>query len=142
MICLAALTANIALLFGQNVTKTGTTAAKFLSIGIGPQAIAMGGAYTAVAHDVSALYWNPAGIAAIDQMQAMFSYASLYEGIHMNYLGLIIPSGETGDFGISVTALNYGAIGVTTEASPDGTGETYAPASYAFGLSYARNITQ
>lgn len=34
-------------------------------IGFGSRAMAMGGAYTAVANDYSAIYWNPAGLASI-----------------------------------------------------------------------------
>ncbi|HEY6951430.1 MAG TPA: PorV/PorQ family protein [Bacteroidota bacterium] len=125
----------------QNVTKTGTTAAKFLSIGVGPRAIAMGGAFSAIANDASAIYWNPAGAASAEQFQSMFSYTGLYAGINLNYLGIVIPSGGMGNFALSVTAINYGDIAVTTENQPEGTGETFAPASYAFGLSYARKIT-
>ena len=33
--------------------------------GFGARAMAMGGAYTAVANDFSAIYWNPAGLASI-----------------------------------------------------------------------------
>ena len=33
--------------------------------GFGARALAMGGAYTAVANDFSAIYWNPAGLASI-----------------------------------------------------------------------------
>jgi hypothetical protein len=141
VIVIACTSAMVSHSFAQNVTKTGTTAAKFLSIGVGPRAIAMGGAYTAIAQDVSAIYWNPAGISSLEQMQAMFSYTSLYEGIHLSYFGLVIPSGTIGNFGLSVTAINYGQIGVTTESLPDGTGETYTPASYDFGVSFARNVT-
>ena len=46
--------------FSQTVSKTGTTAAQFLKIGIGARALAMGGAYSAVSDDATALYWNPA----------------------------------------------------------------------------------
>jgi len=42
--------------------------------GIGARAIAMGGAYTAVADDVSACYYNPAGLAQIHGHQARFEY--------------------------------------------------------------------
>ncbi|MCB0750171.1 MAG: hypothetical protein KDC52_01720, partial [Ignavibacteriae bacterium] len=44
------------IIFAQaGVSKTGTTAAKFLSIGVGPRANAMGGAYSAVADDASSM---------------------------------------------------------------------------------------
>ena len=126
----------------QNITKTGTTAAKFLSLGIGPRANAMGGAYTAVANDPYALYWNPSGIASMDQFEALFTFTNLFAGINLDYFGLIIPSGDAGNFALNVTAVNYGSIGVTTETQPDGTGESFTPASYEFGITYARNITQ
>jgi len=126
------------------VTKTGTTAAKFLSIGIGPRANAMGGAFTSIANDASSLYWNPAGAASLNKFEAMFSYTSLYKdlGINLNYVALVLPAGEIGNFGVSVTALNYGEMDVTTELYPEGTGEKFSASSYAFGLSYARNITE
>jgi len=128
--------------YAQSITKTGTTAAKFLSLGVGARANAMVGAYTAVANDASSIYWNPAGIAASDEFQALFTYTNLFAGINLDYFGLIIPSGDIGNFAINVTAVNYGQIGVTTEEQPEGTGETFTPASYEFGFSYARNITQ
>jgi len=42
--------------------------------GLGARAIAMGGAYTAVSDDVSACYYNPAGLAQIHGNQARFEY--------------------------------------------------------------------
>ncbi len=50
----------ISISFG--VDKTGTTAAKFLSIDIGARAVGMGGAFTSIANDATAMYWNPAGL--------------------------------------------------------------------------------
>lgn len=128
--------------FAQKVTKTGTTAAKFLSIGIGPRAISMGGAFCSVSNDASTIYWNPAGIAYSDQFQGFFSNTSLFAGIGLNYFGLIVPGGDIGNFAASVTAVNYGSIPVTTETQPEGTGESFSPLSLAVGLSYARFITE
>src|ERR1039457_2987325 len=91
--------------FAQKVTKTGTTAAKFLSIGIGPRAISMGGAFTSVANDASAIYWNPAGVAYSDQFQGFFSNTALFAGISLNYVGLVLPAGDIGSFAASVTAV-------------------------------------
>lgn len=129
-------------LFPQKVTKTGTTAAKFLSIDVGPRATSMGGAFTSLSNDASAIYWNPAGIAYSDQFQGFFSNTALFAGISLNYFGLILPAGDIGNFAASVTAVNYGTMQVTTENQPEGTGESFSPGSYAFGLSYARFITE
>jgi Type IX secretion system protein PorV len=126
----------------QKVTKTGTTAAKFLSIGVGPRANAMGGAFTSIANDASAIYWNPAGIALSNQYQAFFTYTNLYADLKLDYFGIVLPAGDLGNFAASVTALNYGDIQVTTEDQPEGTGETFSPGSYEFGFSYAKSITE
>ena len=128
----------------SQVTKTGTTAAKFLRIGVGPRANAMGGAFSSVAGDASALYWNPAGIALLSENQALFSYTTLYKDldINLNYLAAVFPAGSAGNFGLSVIALDYGNMNVTTENYPEGTGEKFSAASYAFALSYARSITE
>ena len=128
----------------SQVTKTGTTAAKFLSVGIGPRANAMGGAFTSVVNDASALYWNPAGVADLTKYEAMFTYTSLFKDldINLNYFAFVFPTEDWGNFGVSVTALDYGDMDVTTEYYPEGTGEKFSAASYAFGLSYARNITE
>ncbi len=119
------------------VTKTGTTAAKFLSVGIGPRANAMGGAFSSVVNDASALYWNPAGTADLKQNEAMFTYTSLFKDF-----AFVIPTEDIGSFGLSVTALDYGEMDLTTEYYPEGTGEKFSASSYAFGLSYAKNITE
>jgi hypothetical protein len=128
----------------SQVTKTGTTAAKFLSVGIGPRANAMGGAFSSVVNDASALYWNPAGAADITQNEAMFTYTSLFKDldINLNYFAVVIPAEDIGSFGLSVTALDYGEMDLTTEYYPEGTGEKFSASSYAFGLSYAKNITE
>lgn len=128
----------------NQITKTGTTAAKFLSIGIGPRANAMGGAFTSIVNDASALYWNPAGAASLDQYEAMFTHTSLFKDldISLNYAAIVVPTEGWGNFGVSVTSLDYGMMDVTTEYYPEGTGEKFSASSYAFALSYARNVTE
>ena len=49
----------------------GTTAANFLKIGIGARGVAMEGAFTTLANDGTALYWNPAGLAQIDETEIL-----------------------------------------------------------------------
>ena len=128
--------------FAQQVTKTGTTAAKFLNIGIGPRANAMGGAFSSIANDATAMYWNPAGIANLNEFQTVFTYTKMFADINVNFIGIVIPAGSLGNVGISVTALNIADMEVTTEYFPEGTGEKFSAGSYAFALSYGKFITE
>ena len=130
------------LIRAQEVTKTGTTAAKFLSIGIGPRANGMGDAFTSISNDASGMYWNPAGISDINQFQAIFTYTKMFADINVDYIGVVIPMGGIGNFGLSVTYLNIGNMAVTTELNPEGNGETFSAGSYAFALTAARSITE
>lgn len=41
---------------------------EFLRYGIGARALGMGGAYTALSDDATAVYWNPAGLGQLDQL--------------------------------------------------------------------------
>lgn len=125
--------------FGQ-ISKTGTTAAKFLSIPIGARAIAMGGAFVGIADDATSMYWNPAGTARLRQREAVVSHAQWIADIDFNYGGLTIPLGD-GTLGFNLTSLSMGEMERTTESQPEGTGETFSAGSFAIGVSYARNLT-
>ncbi|MCK7521824.1 MAG: hypothetical protein MZV64_31170 [Ignavibacteriales bacterium] len=62
ILCIASI--SFALIFAISInaqtTKTGTTATQVLKFNVGPRAIGMGGAFTAVSDDITAMYWNPA----------------------------------------------------------------------------------
>lgn len=45
-----------------SVAQSGGDSGAFLRLGIGTRALSMGGAFTAVADDGAAVYWNPAGL--------------------------------------------------------------------------------
>jgi hypothetical protein len=132
---------NSTLLAQGGVTKVGTSAAKFLSIDVGPQATAMGSAYVSVANDISAMYWNPAGVALMNNFEAGFSSSKWIADISFNYAGAVLPIGGFGTIGLNATFLTMDQIERTTTESPDGTGEFVDAGSYAFGLVYARNLT-
>ena len=87
----------------------GTTAADILNIGVGARAIGMGEAYTAQADDVSSLYWNPAGLALMQERQASFMFDSGYEGMSYQNASVGIPL-ENGAVGGSLSYLSYGNI--------------------------------
>ncbi|MCB9248885.1 MAG: PorV/PorQ family protein [Ignavibacteriales bacterium] len=122
-------------------SKTGSSAAPFLNVAIGARPIAMGGAFSATANDVSALYWNPAGVSRIAGSEAMFSYSTWFADINYNWSGAAINLGGMGTVGLSVTYLDYGSMEVTTLAEQDGTGQMFDANDIALGLTYAYNLT-
>jgi hypothetical protein len=130
------------LLYGQDVTKVGTTAAKFLAMPIGPRATGLGGAFVSIADDPTAMYWNAAGIAKLSQNELVFDHTAWFADIGLDYFGIVLPMGVYGSVGANITRVNFGDMDVTTEDNPDGTGETFNASSYSFGISYARNLTE
>jgi hypothetical protein len=126
----------------KGVQKVGTTAASYLAIDVGPRGTAMGSAFVSVANDVTAMYWNPAGIARMDTYDFMFSNTKWIADLSFNYAGGVIPLGDFGNVGLSATFLTMDPIERTTELSPDGTGEFVDAGSYAFGLTYARALSE
>jgi hypothetical protein len=53
----------------------------FLEIPAGARASAMGGAFTSVAEDVEAIFWNPAGLAGVKGLQVAGSHYELINGL-------------------------------------------------------------
>lgn len=127
-------------------TRVGTRAAQFLQVGVGARSQALGGAASAAALGVTALYWNTAAIAEADGFSAGYSAADLYDGsgITHDFLGVLLPT-RFGTIGASVIQLGSGQMTRTTEAFPFGgdpaVGATFEWVSLAVGLHYANRIT-
>jgi len=98
----------------------GTTAANFLKIGIEARATAMGGAYTALADDGSALYWNPAGLVQIENTEILAMYNMHFQEINQGYFSLTFPFlGRT--LGLGANYVDMGKIeGRDEEGNPTG----------------------
>jgi hypothetical protein len=126
----------------QSVTKVGTTAASFLGIDIGPRATAMGGAYVSLANDATSMYWNPAGIARVNNFEATFCNTKWIADLGFNYTGAVLTLGNLGTLGLNATFLSMNQMERTTEFQPEGTGEFFDAGSFAVGLSYARFLTE
>ena len=120
---------------------SGTTAAQFLKIEVGAKSIGMGGAFVSLANDASALYWNPAGIARLQNSDAMFSHTFWLAGTNHDFAGVILKLSDQQAIGISYTSLTVGDMAVRTEMFPDGTGEYFNAADFSIGVSYGMNLT-
>lgn len=127
--------------FGQDVSKTGTTAAKFLSIGAGSRPVSMGGAFVAIADDASAMHWNVAGLAQLRRTELLVNYTEWLVDIRFTYTGVAVALGAGGTFGLDITAMTMDEMEVTDYGFEDGTGETFSAGSYAVGMAYSRQLT-
>ncbi|HUI31642.1 MAG TPA: PorV/PorQ family protein [Candidatus Acidoferrales bacterium] len=127
--------------FISNVSKRGTTAASFLEIGQGARAASMGGAFVAVDNDLSAFYWNPAGLAKMDGIDVIFDHTNWLASVAYNYLAASYNLGGMGTAGFSFIASDYGDMKVTTVDNPNGTGQLFTATDIAFSLGYAINLT-
>jgi len=71
--------------------SAGSTSATFLKIGVGARAVAMGGAYTAISGDPYALFWNPAGLAVVEDKTLVFTHNEYFAGLSQEYMGYNFP---------------------------------------------------
>jgi hypothetical protein len=116
--------------------RAGETAS-FLELPIGARAVALGGAGTALADDATAFYWNPAGLAALERRDALFSHAEISESTRLDYGGFAAPA-LGGVAGGAFTYLSHGSIsGRDAMGRPTG---SYGASDAALAGGYARKL--
>jgi len=104
MLCLT-----LALPAGAYASGAGTTAANFLKVAMGPRAVSMAGAFSALANDSGAVFVNPAGLAQFDEREAALDFSTYLQDAKM---GNVSYAGKVGDkrFGFGATFLAVGGI--------------------------------
>src|SRR4030095_13730620 len=122
--------------------RAGTSSLQFLKIGVGGRATAMGESFVAVANDMSALFWNPAGLLQFKEYGVHFTHSEWLVGLKHEVAGGIYRFCESKVIGISVIALHTEAMQKTTEFQPMGTGEYFKFADLGIGLTFARKLTE
>src|SRR5688500_11194199 len=111
----------------QDNTGYGTTSAEFLLLGAGARGVALGGSFAAIATDVSALYYNPAGSALMTRPGAMVSTYEYVADTRYSWGGVAIPfAGGTRSFGVQIGTFGFSGQPVYTAEQPNGTGATYS----------------
>lgn len=125
-----------------NTGSNGTAGAKFLSIGVGSKAVAMSDAFVSVANDVSALYWNPAGISFLSKNMVLLNHTDWVTDINHDYFGASFNIGTQNHVGLSFTFLSMPDQEIYTVQNPEGTGLEYGVSSFALGFSFARSLTE
>ena len=143
---------NSTLVFSQTETETPSKSRKysneFLNIGVDASAMAMGNTVTSTVSDVTAGYWNPAGLAHVKGYQGSLMHASYFANIaQYDYAAFAMPIQEKGAIGISLLRFGVDDILDTTKLI-DANGninydniKLFSAADYAMLLSYAhRNL--
>jgi len=93
---------------GSINSRAGTSAFSFLKINIGARPVAMGGAFTGLADDENALYYNPAGIALLDRHGVIFGYHNYFLDLQSGLVGYVHQFNETRYLAGHIYYLNYG----------------------------------
>ena len=122
------------------VDKIGTTAAKFLHMNVGSRAVGMGGAFTSIANDASAMYWNPAGLGFLKVKEVFVNHSNWFADISFDYFGFSFPLLNNQYFGLNITSVTMDDMEVTRYGN-ENTGETFSAANYAVGATYSLNLT-
>jgi hypothetical protein len=117
----------------------GSSGARILKQAVGARTFALGEAYSAIANDVQALHYNPAGLASIQSNEMSLMYIHSILDIYYGYAGYAQTVG-VGTVAGSIITLQGGEIEINNE---DGTSATFlAQQDYVLTVGYAMDITQ
>jgi len=126
--------------YAQKPYRAGTTTANFLEIGYGSAGNAMGDAYVSVVNDLSAIYWNPAGLGYIEQNEVLVMYQPWLVDINTSLVGAGLVHPLLGTFAAGLLYVGYGEEEVTTLISQEGTGEKFDGHDLSFTFSYGKRL--
>ena len=132
-------------------TETVKYGAEFLASGVGARALGMGGAYVAHASDVTAGYWNPAGLGRTATAEGAYMHAERFDGaVSFDYAAVAYPISDRSTVGVSFVRSAVDDIANTLDAYDRATGlprpdaqdyvTYFSAADNALFLSYARAV--
>jgi len=116
-------------------------AGAFMDDGGGARALALGGAFTAVADDPSAAYWNPAGLSFATDRQLLVMHSERFgDLIDRDYAAYVQPvnwsllGGDQAGVGVSLIRLGVDDIAFTDHINLDADGDGVVSALEQFAL--------
>lgn len=128
--------------FGEQFAKVGTFGAQFLKLGVSARGTGMGSAFTSVADDANAVFWNPGGLVNVVTSEVALNHVEWPADIKLTSAVLAFnPRSIPGTLAISARSLWLDPMLVRTGYEPDGNGQDFDAGSTAFGFSYARFFT-
>jgi opacity protein-like surface antigen len=101
----------------------------------------LGESFSAIATDVTAIYWNPAGLADLPYNSVIASHIDWLAGIDYDFFAAGLRLSANGTVGAFATSVQVPEDEVRTVAQPEGTGERFSASDIAIGFSYSRRIS-
>ena len=125
--------------FAGNPDRQGEAGAAELLLNPWARSAGLHSMSTASVAGVEAMRLNVAGLSRINKGELVIGNTRLYEGssLGINSVGFATKAGKNGAFGISLVALDFGDITVTTNGQPEGTGAIISPSFFNIGLGYS-----
>ena len=131
-------------LFAGNPDRQGEAGAYELLLNPWARSAGLHTMSTSLVRGVEAMRLNVAGLSRINKTEVLIGHSRYLEGtdLKMNALGIGQKVGKNGNgaFGLSIMALDFGDILVTTTDQPEGTGGTFTPNFFHLGLAYAHTF--
>lgn len=135
--------------------KVGTTSFQFLKVMPTARATAMGDAFVTLSRSADAAFWNPGGLARIENQELTTTLTSWIFDTKLIAMAYDVPMGLWGNVCLQFQYVDYGTIQETRAdmpdlvITPDGsrffnsglTGRTFTPYSFVLGVSYAQAFT-
>ena len=126
----------------QDNTAYGGASGEFLLLGAGARGHALGGAYAALTTDVTAMYYNPAGLAQLTRPGVMFSANSYIAETNYAWAGMAFPlSGGVRSVGFSLGSFGFANQPIYTLEAPDGDGRSYSVRQTFLSATLAQNFS-
>ena len=94
---------------------TGTDAMSFLKINPSARGASIGDGFVSIVDDVNAVFYNPAGLSQLNDMQFSLMHMLYMAETSYEYASFAMPAGDNLSLGAYVIYLNYGSIDKTTE---------------------------
>jgi len=121
--------------------RLSSTGFGFLKLTTNARAVAMGDAYSAVGNDISAIFYNPAGLTQMEtELAVMGGYTNWIVGSTLGTAAFAVKTGVA-TFGVSATFFTSETFEETTSQNPQGTGNMVNTSDMAIGFTISKQLT-
>lgn len=98
--------------FAWSFGAAGAASAPYLKMPMGARGTGMGEAFSGIANDVNALYYNPAGLTAMEAGQLQLMHLEGFGGVRYENLGLAVPAELVGLDVWGTVGLSYTLVAI------------------------------